>query len=133
MARFTKTFSANSPATLKTAVDAFLNTLVAPTIRGVTCVYNDTQKYVGGEYLVTIDYSDGGAALATPFQLSIYQARKNADLDAAIQAFMNANPAAFFPAVRYAMDRTSDGRLSAYIGFVFYNTTGAASANWSLQ
>jgi hypothetical protein len=133
MARFTKTFSSNDPATLKTAVDAFLNALVNPTIRGVTCSYSDVQRFVGGEYFVSIDYSDGGVALATPFQLAVYQTRKSADLGAAIQAFINANPAAFFPAVRYAVDKTSDGRLSAYLGFVFYNTTGGASASWLPQ
>jgi hypothetical protein len=31
------------------------------------------------------------------------------------------------------VDRSSDGRLSAYIGFAFYNTTAGASANWSAQ
>jgi hypothetical protein len=133
MARFTKTFSSNDPAALITAVNAFLNTLVAPTVRGVTCLYNDTQRFVGGEYFISIDYSDGGAALATPFQLNIFQRRKNADLDVAVQAFITANPLAFFPAVRYAVDRSSDGRLSAYIGFAFYNTTAGASANWLPQ
>ena len=133
MARFTKTFSSNNPATLVTAVNAFLNGLTNPTVRGITCLYNDTQRFVGGEYFISIDYSDGGAALATPFQLAIYQKRKNADLDAAIQAFIVANPTAFFPSVRYAVDRTSDGRLSAYLGFVFYNTTAGASANWLPQ
>jgi hypothetical protein len=130
MARFTKTFTSSDPAALAASVTAFLNTLVAPTIRGVTCRYSDSARRTKGELFVAVDYSDGGAALATPFQLGVYQNRQRADLDTTINALFAANPAAFFPAVRYEVADADSGRLPAYVAFVFSNVTAGASANW---
>lgn len=130
MARFTKTFTSSDATALSTAVVAFLATLTNPTVLGVTCRYSDTARRTKGEFFVSIDYSDGGAALATDFQLTVLQNRKNADLDTAVNALFAANPAVFFPAVRYEVADGDSGRLPAYIAFIFYNATAGASANW---
>lgn len=130
MARFTKTFTASDPAALVLAVNTFLNTLASPIIRGVTCRYSDSARRTRGEFFVSIDYSDGGAVVATPFLLAVYQKRKNADLDTAVNALIAANPTVFFPSARYEVADADSGRLPAYVAFVFYNTTAGASANW---
>lgn len=129
MAVVTKTFIASSPTDLETAVNAYLAGLVNPIVRGLTCRFDNAARRTGGEFFVAVVTETGGAALATPFLLNVIQARKNVDLDTAVAAFIAANPAAFFPAPRYDRQDT-DGRLSTFVAFVFYNTAGAASANW---
>jgi hypothetical protein len=130
MARFTKIITGSDAASVAAAVTTFLGTLVNPTIRGVTCQYSDAQRRVKSEIMVCIGWTDGGAALATPFQLQIIQKRKASDLESAINALFVANPLAFFPSVRYDAVDTADGKLSSTVGFVFFNATAGASANW---
>jgi hypothetical protein len=132
MASFTKLITASSGAALATAANTFLAGLTAPTIRGMTLSYNDEQASTKAEWVLAIDYTDGGSALATPFLLSVLEKRKVSDLESAVQALMTANPTYFYAATRYAFSRsTGAGKLPKSVGVIIYNTTAGASANWS--
>lgn len=129
MAQFIKTFSATNPTALVTAMNAFLATLTNPTIRGWSFDVQNLQKNIGWEFAASVSYTDGGAALATPFLLRIDQNIKLSTLEATLQAYITAN-AYFFSGSKLAQVDGGSGNFRTYFAATIYNTTAGASANF---
>lgn len=131
MARYTKIITATKPASLVSTVNTFLATLTNPTLHRVEVALADDQSQAGVGLVASIDYSDGGAALATPFLLMLLSNRLPSALETAVNAQYAANAAYFWMGARHVSLLSGDGRLGQYLAFLPYNVTGGASANWS--
>jgi hypothetical protein len=112
-----------------TAVNALLAALTNPTIAGIEFNVDERQRRNQKVYSGVISYDTGGAALATPFLLSVVEASSMAALKTALDAVIAANPTYFYSRTVYRYLYTSS-RDPRYIGLTLYNTTGGASANF---
>lgn len=135
MAFFVKTFTATSAASLVSAVNTFLATLVNPTIRGLTYSVSRPSDRVGNAYTLTLNYSDGGAALATVFTLEVQESRflngQAGSIETVLAALYVANPAVYFSGVRIASLDESNTELPLYSAAYLRNATAGATANVS--
>jgi len=133
MARFTETITAQTLPALITAVNTFLATLTDPTIRYFEFLAQRPQKRTGTNFLFSVSYEDGGAALATDFTFNVLQQPNAADLDTEIAAEYASTPAAFFTGIRLARLDQDDTRLETFFAAYLTNATGGASANYLPQ
>ena len=133
MAFLTKIISATSGSALAVAVNAYLAGLTNPTVRRLDVTYDDAPSTTGGEWSCTIDHTDSGAALATPFLISVQEKRTTTDLQTAVQTLLTDNPTYFFAGTRYIVRPAARGRLQKAIGVLIYNTTAGSSANWVMR
>ncbi len=131
MARFVDSFSAQSLSALETAVNAALAALTDPTIRGFSLCLLDQPRKINLELRALLQYSDTGAALATPFLLKTFSDQNLADVEVAIQTFMDAQAGYFYGAPRLLFVEP-DNKLPINVAWLLYNTTGGASANYLL-
>ena len=131
MARFVDSFSAQSLAALETAVNAVLAGLTNPSIRGFDLCLLDTPRKINLELRALLQYSDSGAVLATPFLLKTFSDTNLADVETAIQTFMDAQAAYFYGSPRLLFIEP-DGKQAINVAWLIYNTTGGASANYLL-
>jgi len=131
MARLIETFYAPTAASLVTAVNTFLAALVNPTVRGVEFDLLRQDGRIGDEYSLVLRYDDGGAALATPFLIRLDEGQSIATPEATLQTFMTANAGYFFGGTRLGV---VDGEqmFKKNTLLTIYNTTGGASANYSI-
>ena len=114
---------------LITQVNTALAALVNPTIRAFNFQVSDPVKRLGTPFYVSISYDTGGAALATPFTLSVFQNQNWTDLQTAIQTYIAANPTFFYSGVRSEVWDADDNRLTAFYAAYLLNTTAGATAN----
>jgi hypothetical protein len=120
---------ADSASALITAVNAALAALTNPTIRSAEFFAQNPQRRIGEEHACAITYTDGGAALGTPFLLSVLEAVTITDLNTAMVAFQTAQSAGFVAGSRFQF--LDDGTKQAkYIAWTLYNATAGASANY---
>ncbi len=132
MAFFVQAFSAVTSADLVTAVNTFLATLTNPTIRQLALSIYRVPRRNGVRFELMISYSDGGAALATPFLIRLDTASSMAALQTAVQAAITANGSYFWAGTRLGVVDNEDNadRSRAVYGLTPYNATAGASANW---
>ena len=140
MARFVKTFQASRLTDqvvgvttypgLISQVNTFLATLVNPTIRFLNFVVQHPDKRIGEEYMVELSYTDGGAALGTPFTFRVDLANSLLEVEQTTQAYFVANPAVFASGVRFSCLDQDNNRLARFWNWYIVNATGGASANF---
>ena len=130
MARFIQTVSAADPASFVTAVNAVLAALTNPTIRQWAMTVTEFDRRLGVEYRLALSYTDGGAALATPFLLRIDESHNLDTADTALQAFLTANAAYFVTGARMFY-QDAGPKIARYTLATLYNVTGGASANYA--
>ncbi len=128
MARTVAQTTASTKTAMVTNTNVLLAALTNPVIKGLKISVGDEQRRMGREYRALLTYDTGGAALATPFLIGLYEEKSMAALVTALQTFMSANVAYFFAApFLYVID--DQVRTPAYGAMLLYNTTGGASAN----
>ncbi len=130
MARNVLSYVGKTRTELLTLANAGLAALVNPNIRSWQFDFRDRGKRLGFEYSLNIVYDTAGAALATPFVLTIYENANLATAIASLQAFITANPTYFASGVQHQIADDAN-KLRKYSVAMIYNTTGGASANWN--
>ncbi len=130
MARLFKTFGAQTAASLVTTVNAFLATLVNPTIVDLEFVLARNALRNGDDYRLTLRYNSGGAALATPFLIRIDEASILVSAETTLQAFLTANAGFFFGDTLFGFIDDGGVKLSKAALLTVYNVTSGASANY---
>jgi hypothetical protein len=129
MARSFVTSTKSGSAAFVTAINAALAALTNPTIRGISFNADERQRRNGRSYSGVISYDTGGAALATPFLLSVIEASSMAALVTALNAFVAANPTSFIAHTEYKYLYTGS-RDPRFIALTLYNATAGATANY---
>jgi hypothetical protein len=132
MARNVALFQAQTAADLETAVNTALALLTDPTINFLDIAAFVDARRNGTDLRAALTYTTGGASLATPFLLKMFSGATAADVEAAAQAFMDAQTGYFYGGLRLLYSDVGR-REPQYILWMLYNTTGGASANYDLQ
>lgn len=112
------------------SVNAALAALVNPTIAGTFFNVDERQRRNQRSYSCVISYDTGGAALATPFQLSVLEAPSLAALNTALVALIAAHPTYFWAPSIFIFKYTGP-RDPRYIALTLFNATAGASANYT--
>ena len=116
---------------LLSLVNAFLAALVAPTIRGWSLDARFVEKRQNIQWMFTVEYDTGGAALATPFTLRIDQNTSAANLVIAVNTFLATYTG--FPTAGKVIKLDSDvqGYFKQYVEARLLNATAGATANFA--
>lgn len=126
------TVSANDATDFVTAVNAYLATLVNPTILRIDITAKDAKRQLGRLYSAIITSTPDGATLATPFVLQVFEEQNVAAVGVDINDAFTANPGYYYPPPRLISWYYERGSLESKVaGLLFSNVTLAASANWS--
>lgn len=128
MARTIAQTSATKPDDLVTNLNTLLGTLTDPVIVGLGLSVSDEQRQTGRKFDVLLTYDTGGASLATPFLVALYQSKSMAALVVALQTFITANAYFFATPIFFVID--DQVHTPAYCALLLYNTTTGASANF---
>lgn len=130
-----KSFSAPNATDLLLAVNTYLASLTNPIIRKLDLFVSDVTFRVGVEYRIMLVTEDGGAALATPWVLSLINAQGNGALQTALQAAYAAHQAYFWGGPLFSVNDVDNGKIPRYTAAVLYNTTNNANAlaNYALR
>ncbi len=120
----------NSAADFMTSVNAALLALTDPTIRGFEPRFQRPLRRLGIEHACVITYTTAGAALATPFTLSVLEATTLGALNTLLAAFQIAQSAGFVAASKFEFQDDEGTKQSKYIAYTIYNATAGASANY---
>lgn len=131
MARTSAGFINTNPTNLAAAVNAALAALTNPTLRNVQLSIDRMQRRPGVQYRVIYSYDTGGAALATPFTISMIEAATMAALITAINAAVGANSGFNAAPFLYVIDTDDQVKLPLYGAMLLQNATGGASANFT--
>ncbi len=131
MARTSAGFINTNPTNLATAVNAALAALTNPTLRNVQLSIDRMQRRPGVQYRVIYSYDTGGAALATPFLVTLIEAGTMAALIAAVNTFVQAQAGFVAAPFLYVIDSEDQVKLPLYGAMILYNATGGASANFT--
>jgi hypothetical protein len=124
-------FAANDATDLVSAVNAYLATLVNPIINAIEVAAFESARTLGRSYGCIVTSQTGGATIATPWQLTIYEEVTAPAVAADAAAFVAANPAAFVAAPKLRTWYYNRGAMAAkWAAIVVANATGGASANW---
>lgn len=131
MAIVIQDFQAQSAAALVTAVNTYLATLTNPKINGVSIVVDEDARTLGRTYRCLLTTQTGGAAIGTPWVLTLAEGQSTAVVADVAQAYVVANAAAFISAPRIMTWYSDGGSLIARCAmWLMANATGGASANW---
>lgn len=130
MASFVLAAQASNAADFVTAVNAALAALTNPTIREFAPAAINPLRRINIPYSCLISYTSAGAALATPFLLSVLENSSLTALQTAVQALITANPSYFFAGTKYILLYNEGNKQAKYIALTIYNVTAGASANY---
>jgi hypothetical protein len=116
---------------LLSLVNAFLATLVDPTIRAFSLDARFVEKRQNIQWAFFVEYDTAGAALATPFTLRVDLNPSAVNLDIAVNAFL-ATYAGFPTSGRLTkLDSDVQGYAKQYVEARLLNATAGATANFS--
>lgn len=134
MAILAKVFQASTLAALKTAIDAYLATLIgvsSPLVHGFDVVMFDQDRALNRVIIaiITLDTA-AGAAMASPYVFQYAEEPSAAELETALAAAVAALPGNFISGVRNITERSVPklNRISAW--FVSNADAAVAAANW---
>jgi hypothetical protein len=128
-----KTFSARQPADLVSAANTWLALLgTAARLFKVSPSIEDQTRKIGVEYRLMLSYwPDGGATIATPWQLELIEAGSLAALETAVKAFLATNSGSFVALEQlYVLDGADNNKLSKYGAVLLYNANRDAYQNY---
>lgn len=126
--------SAGTTSGLTTLVNAYLATLVNPTVRAWSLDARLVEKRMNIQWMFMVCTDDGGAALANPFTLQVNQAQSGSDLDDTLNTlYGTVLPVQFISGCRLTkLDSDVQNQSKQYVATHLRNALAAASANYDL-
>ncbi len=132
----TQLITASSLPDIITTVNTYLATLTNPIIHKIDLQMQDQPHRIGTEYRVLIVTEDGGAVVATPWQLNGVAPNTAPLFGTSLQALYTANQAYFWGGPCLAiLDDGLSGKMPLYTAVLLYNVTNNANviANYDIR
>ncbi len=131
MAIVVEAFQATSAADLVTAINTYLATLTNPKINGVSIDVEEDGRSLGRTYRALITTQTGGAVIATPWVLSIFEGLTAEEVEEDVITLVAGGGSTFYSAPRIQSWYYNTGsHLQKCMAWIMANSTAGGSANW---